>query len=351
MPELAAPDDAIVRVDATGVCGSDLHIYHGRLKIEPGFTIGHEYVGTVVEAGEGVTRVKVGDRVAGTFLTACGTCFHCIRGEYHRCMEARSFGLGGTMGSLPGTQAEYALVPHANLSLRAVPESVSDEVALFAGDVMGTGYHGVLESGLRAGETAAVLGLGPVGLCAVQVAKLQGARVIAIDSVEQRLALAQSFGAIPLHLEEQDVKAEVRRLTEKRGGVDVAIDAVGNAEVLDMAIRLTRSCGRVQCIGVYAERGEVHLGSGLVEVAHDQRRSGERHRPSRARALDADGRAARSIAARDPPHATRRRPRGVRDLRSPRGAEDRAHAMTGSWCALTRRYRCAHPPTRAERPR
>jgi 2-desacetyl-2-hydroxyethyl bacteriochlorophyllide A dehydrogenase len=260
MPELTAPDEAIVRIDATGVCGSDLHIYHGRLKIEPGFTIGHEYVGTVVEAGEGVTRVKVGDRVAGCFLTACGTCFHCMRGEYHRCLEARSFGLGSTMGSLPGTQAEYALVPHANLALRAVPESVSDEVALFAGDVMGTGYHGVLESGLRAGETAAVLGLGPVGLCAVQVAKLQGARVIAIDSVEQRLALAKSFGAIPLHLGEQDVKAEVRRLTEKRGGVDVAIDAVGNAEVLDMAIRLTRSCGRVQCIGVYAERGEVHLG-------------------------------------------------------------------------------------------
>ena len=260
MPELAGPDDAIVRVDVTGVCGSDLHIYHGRLKIEPGFTIGHEYVGTVVEAGEGVSRVKVGDRVAGTFLTACGTCFHCIRGEYHRCMESRSFGLGATMGSLPGTQAEYALVPHANLALRAVPDGVSDDVALFAGDVMGTGYHGVLESGLRAGETAAVLGLGPVGLCAVQVAKLQGARVIAIDSVEQRLALAESFGAIPLHLGEQDVKAEVRRLTENRGGVDVAIDAVGNAEVLDMAIRLTRSCGRVQCIGVYAERGDVHLG-------------------------------------------------------------------------------------------
>ena len=260
MPELVAPDDAIVRVDVTGVCGSDLHIYHGRLKIEPGFTIGHEYVGTVVEAGEGVNRVNVGDRVAGCFLTACGTCFHCMRGEYHRCMEARSFGLGGTMGSLPGTQAEYALVPHANLTLRAVPDGVSDDVALFAGDVMGTGYHGVLESGLRAGEVAAVLGLGPVGLCAVQVAKLQGARVIAIDSVEQRLALAESFGATPLHLGEQDVKAEVRRLTEKRGGVDVAIDAVGHPEVLDMAIRLTRSCGRVQCIGVYAERGEVHLG-------------------------------------------------------------------------------------------
>jgi 2-desacetyl-2-hydroxyethyl bacteriochlorophyllide A dehydrogenase len=260
MPRLLAPDDAVVHIDATGVCGSDLHIYHGRLKIEPGFTIGHEYVGTVTAAGDSVTRVQVGDRVAGCFQTACGMCFHCMRGEYHRCIESRSFGLGATMGSLPGTQAEYALVPHANLVLRRVPDEVSDDVALFAGDVMGTGYHAVLESDLRAGEVAAVLGLGPVGLCAVQVALLQGARVIAIDSVEQRLAVAESFGAIPLNLAEQDVRAEVRKLTERRGGVDVAIDAVGNPEVLDMAIRLARSCGRVQCIGVYAERGEIHLG-------------------------------------------------------------------------------------------
>jgi 2-desacetyl-2-hydroxyethyl bacteriochlorophyllide A dehydrogenase len=260
MPQLQAPDDAVVRVDATGVCGSDLHIYHGRLKIEPGFTIGHEYVGTVTAAGDSVTRVQVGDRVAGCFQTACGMCFHCMRGEYHRCIESRSFGLGATMGSLPGTQAEYALVPRANLVLRRVPDQVSDDVALFAGDVMGTGYHGVLESGLRAGEVAAVLGLGPVGLCAVQVARLQGAQVIAIDSVEQRLAVAESFGAIPLNLAEQDVRAEVRKLTERRGGVDVAIDAVGDPEVLDMAIRLARSCGRVQCLGVYAERGEIHLG-------------------------------------------------------------------------------------------
>jgi 2-desacetyl-2-hydroxyethyl bacteriochlorophyllide A dehydrogenase len=260
MPQLQAPDDAVVHIDATGVCGSDLHIYHGRLKIEPGFTIGHEYVGTVTATGDAVTRVQVGDRVAGCFQTACGMCFHCMRGEYHRCLESRSFGLGATMGSLQGTQAEYALVPRANLVLRRVPDGVSDDVALFAGDVMGTGYHGVRESGLQAGEVAAVLGLGPVGLCAVQVARLQGAQVIAIDSVEQRLAVAESFGATPLNLAEQDVRGEVRKLTERRGGVDVAIDAVGNPEVLDMAIRLTRSCGRVQCLGVYAERGEIHLG-------------------------------------------------------------------------------------------
>jgi 2-desacetyl-2-hydroxyethyl bacteriochlorophyllide A dehydrogenase len=260
MPELLAPDDVVLRIDASGVCGSDLHIYHGRLPIEAGFTIGHEYVGTVVEAGDAVTRVAVGDRVIGGFLTACGTCFHCMRGEYHRCLESRSFGLGATLGSLQGTQAEFALVPKANLTLRKVPDDLSNDVALFAGDVMATAYHGVLESEVRAGEVVVVLGLGPVGLCAVQVAKLAGARVIAIDSVPERLALAKSFGAIPVNFAEQDVKAEVRALTSDRGGADVAIDAVGNPQVLDTAIRLVRSCGRVQAIGVYAERGDVHLG-------------------------------------------------------------------------------------------
>jgi 2-desacetyl-2-hydroxyethyl bacteriochlorophyllide A dehydrogenase len=260
MPELQAPDDVVLRIDASGVCGSDLHIYHGRLPIEAGFTIGHEYVGTVVAAGDAVTRVAVGDRAIGGFLTACGVCFHCLRSEYHRCLHSRSFGLGATLGSLQGTQAEYALVPTANLTLRKLPEGLSDDVALFAGDVMATAYHGVLESELRAGEVAAVLGLGPVGLCAVQVAKLAGARVIAIDSVEERLAIAASLGATPVNLAEQDVKAEVRALTSDRGGVDVTIDAVGSPAALDSALRLTRSCGRVQCIGVYAERTEVHMG-------------------------------------------------------------------------------------------
>jgi alcohol dehydrogenase len=137
---------------------------------------------------------------------------------------------------------------------------MGDDVALFAGDVMATGYHGVAASGLRAGQVAAVLGLGPVGLCAVQAARLAGARVIAIDSVEQRLATAESFGAHPLNMAEQDVRAEVKALTEGQGGVDVTIDAVGHPDALDMAIRLTRDCGTVQCIGVYAERGELHLG-------------------------------------------------------------------------------------------
>ena len=259
-PELLDRRDAIVRVEATGVCGSDLHIYHGRVQIEPGFTIGHEYVGTVVAAGEGVSRVAEGDRVLGCFHTACGECWFCRRGLFHRCVHSRTFGHGATLGSLQGTQAEMALVPNADLVLRKVPEGMSSEVALFAGDVMGTGFHAVAASEMRPGDVVAVLGLGPVGLCAVQAAKASGAaRVLAIDTVPERLELAAAFGAEALHLTEQDPKAAVAAATEGRG-VDVAIDAVGDPRALESAIRLTRPCGSVQCIGVYAERAEIHMG-------------------------------------------------------------------------------------------
>ena len=259
-PELVDPQDAVVRIEATGVCGSDLHIYHGRVQVEPGFTIGHEYVGTVLAVGGGVTRVSVGDRVLGCFQTACGTCYFCRRGDYHRCLHSRTFGHGATLGSLQGTQAEMALVPQADLVLRRVPEGMSAEVALFAGDVMGTGFHAVDASGLRPGDVAAVLGLGPVGLCAVQAARACGAsKVFAIDAVPERLEVARSFGAEPLHLTEDDVRGAVRAATEDRG-VDVCIDAVGDPKVLESAIRLTRACGAIQCVGVYAERAEVHMG-------------------------------------------------------------------------------------------
>jgi alcohol dehydrogenase len=259
-PELIDPDDAVVRIEATGVCGSDLHIYHGRVPIEAGFTIGHEYVGTVVAAGDAVTRVAVGDRVLGCFHTACGACFFCRRGDFHRCLYSRTFGHGATLGSLQGTQAEMALVPHANLVLRRVPEGMSSDVALFAGDVMGTGFHAVVESGMQPGDVVAVLGLGPVGLCAAQAAKACGAaKVFAVDSVPERLAVAASYGAEPVHLGEQDARAMIRAATEERGA-DVCIDAVGDPKVLESAIRLTRACGNIQCIGVYAERVEVHMG-------------------------------------------------------------------------------------------
>ena len=259
-PELGERDDAIVAVEATGVCGSDLHIYHGRVAMEQGFTLGHEFVGTVVAAGDGVTQVAEGDRVLGCFCSACGNCFFCRRGDFHKCDEGRVFGHGKTLGSLQGAQAERVLVPHANLTLRRVPEGMSDDVALFAGDVMGTGWHAVDQAGIRPGDSAAVLGLGPVGLCAVQAAKAAGAaKVIAIDTVAARLALAESFGAQPVHLTDDDPRAAVKAATEGRG-VDAAVDAVGHPDALELACRVTRKAGTVVAIGVYAERVQVHMG-------------------------------------------------------------------------------------------
>jgi 2-desacetyl-2-hydroxyethyl bacteriochlorophyllide A dehydrogenase len=259
-PEPLAPDDAVVRVEASGICGSDLHIYHGRVPVEPGFTIGHEFVGTVLAAGPDVERVAEGDRVLGCFHTACATCRGCLRGDYHRCENGRTFGHGSHLGDLQGAQAEQLLVPRANLTLRRVPEGMSDEVALFAGDVMGTGYHAIAHAGMRAGDTVAVLGLGPVGLCAAQAALAAGAtRVFAVDSVPQRLEMAARFGATPLHLEETDPKREVRAATDGLG-VDVVVDAVGDPGPLAMAVSLARDAGTVSGIGAYAGKGEVPIG-------------------------------------------------------------------------------------------
>jgi alcohol dehydrogenase len=259
-PAIAAADDAVIRVEASGICGSDLHIYHGRVPVEPGFTIGHEFVGTVLAAGSDVERVAVGDRVLGCFHTACATCAACLRSDYHRCEQGRTFGHGSKLGDLQGAQAEQLLVPRANLTLRRVPAGMSDEVALFAGDVMGTGYHAVAHAGTKAGDTVAVLGLGPVGLCAVQAALAAGAaQVFAIDSVEDRLAMAKRFGAVPLHLDEDEPKRAVRSATEGRG-VDVVVDAVGDPGPLAMAVSLCRDAGTVSGIGAYAGLGEVPLG-------------------------------------------------------------------------------------------
>jgi 2-desacetyl-2-hydroxyethyl bacteriochlorophyllide A dehydrogenase len=259
-PELLERDDAVVRVEATGVCGSDLHIYHGRVVIEPGFTLGHEFVGTVIAAGDAVTDVAEGDRVLGCYCSACGNCFFCRRGDFHKCDDGRVFGHGKTLGSLQGAQAERVLVPHANLTLRRVPVGMTDDAALFAGDVMGTGWHAVDQAGIRPGDSAAVLGLGPVGLCAVQAARAAGAaKVIAIDTVEERLGIARDFGAEPVHLTEDDPRAAVKAATGGRG-VDAAIDAVGHQDALELAARVTRKAGTVAAIGVYAERIPVHMG-------------------------------------------------------------------------------------------
>jgi threonine dehydrogenase-like Zn-dependent dehydrogenase len=259
-PELTGPGDAIVRVEASGVCGSDLHIYHGRVKIEPGFVLGHELVGTVEQIGDDVSRVSIGDRVLSCFHTACGSCFYCLAGAYQHCTGRRVFGHGAAMGNLPGAQAERVLVPNADMTLRQLPAGVSDELGLFAGDVMGTGYHAIAAGNVLPGDAVAVLGLGPVGLCAVQAARAAGAAaVFAVDSVSDRLAMAESFGATPLHLTEQDVAPTIMAATAGRGA-DVVVEAVGDARALGLALGLVRPAGSVSVVGVHAERAEVHMG-------------------------------------------------------------------------------------------
>ena len=259
-PEPAAPGDAVVRVTAAGVCGSDLHILHGRHPVEAGFTIGHEFTGEVVAVSDDVTRVQPGDRVTGSFVTACGECFFCRRGDFHHCVEQRIFGHGKISGDLQGAQAEQVLVPNADMTLRPVPEGLADDVALFAGDVMNTGVFAVRSAGVQPGESVVILGMGPVGLCAVQAARYAGAEtVLAVDGVEERLDMAREFGAVPVHLTEQDPRAEIKAHTEGRGA-DVGIEAVGTPEALDTAIRLTRRAGRLAVIGVHGKPCEVHMG-------------------------------------------------------------------------------------------
>lgn len=270
-PEIGAPDEALVKVRVSGICGSDLHIYHGAVGVEEGATIGHEYVAEVLEVGEGVSEVAPGDRVVGGFQTACGACWLCHRGLFHKCDRSRTFGHGKLLGSLNGTQAELAVVPHADVTLRKVPDSIPDELALFAGDALATGYHAA--TSVVPGQTVVVLGLGPVGLCAVQCALVAGAaQVIAVDSVADRLALAESFGAVPVHLTEQAPRDEVKRLTSGRGA-ELVVEAVGSPPALDLALRLAAKCGTVNVLGVHAAAAEVNLGlawirSLNVELGH-----------------------------------------------------------------------------------
>ena len=259
-PRLQAGGDAVVRVEASGVCGSDLHIFHGRHPVEPGFTIGHEFVGEVIDAGDSVSGVAVGDRVIGCFFAACGDCWFCQRRLFHLCDSLRIFGHGEISGGLQGAQAEQVLVPSADMVLRRAPADLSADAALFAGDVMNTGFDGIRAAGVGVGDTVAILGMGPVGLCAVQAARQAGAaQVLAVDQVAERLEMARSFGAEPIHLTEQDPRAEAKRTTEGRG-VDVTVEAVGHPDALDLAVRLTRKAGTVSTIGVHGKRCEVHMG-------------------------------------------------------------------------------------------
>ena len=236
VPKLQEATDAIIRVTLTTICSSDIHIKHGAVpRAVPGTILGHEFVGVVEETGEAVRRFRKGDRVAVNVETFCGECFFCKRGYVNNCTDPHG---GWAMGCrIDGGQAEYVRVPFADNGLTAIPDEVSDEAALFTGDLLSTGYWGASLAEIRPGDTAAVIGAGPTGLCCMMCARLyQPSRIIAIDVDDSRLELArkQNLADVTLNPLRDDVEKEVRRLTEGRGAAAV-LEAAGGRDTFQMA--------------------------------------------------------------------------------------------------------------------
>ncbi len=253
-PEMEEPNDVLLRIDKAAICGTDLHPYHGRLEIEEGFVLGHEYLGTIEDKGAGVTQFDEGDRVVGSFFVSCGKCWFCRRGIFMKCIAIRVFGLGMAFGDLSGAQSEYIRVPEADLTLRKIPETkLDDEDFLFVGDILTTGYDAVRKAGMQPGDVVAVVGCGPVGLCTLMAARALGAgRVVGIDLVPERLKIAEQLGAIPVNPKENDPEDVVRDMTEWRGA-DVVVDAVGHESALASTFSLVRQGGTISLPGMYVE--------------------------------------------------------------------------------------------------
>ena len=258
-PTLQDDTDAIVRVDAVTICGTDLHILKGDVPaVTDGRILGHEAVGTVEEAGSAVKTVKVGDKVLVSCITACGTCRFCREGSYGQCIGGGGWILGHT---IDGTQAEYVRVPFADTSTHRAPAGVSDEELLMLADILPTGYEvGVLNGAVRPGDVVAVVGAGPIGLSAILGARLLSpAHVVAIDLADSRLEAAKQFGAdVTVNNGREDAMAVVAGLTEGLGA-DVAMEAVGVPATFELAAQLIRPGGRVANIGVHGEPVALHL--------------------------------------------------------------------------------------------
>lgn len=252
-PSIQDPTDAIVKVDTTTICGTDLHILKGDVPaVTDGRILGHEAVGTVTEVGSEVEGLSVGDRVIVPAITNCGRCSYCQGDMPSHCQSVG--GIGWIFGHLiNGVQAEYARVPFAATSVAKVPEGMSDEQVLFLSDILPTGYEiGVLYGGVDEGDTVAVIGAGPVGLAAIMTAGMEGAtRVIAVDGDESRLQVAREFGATDTIAAGPNNAEELRAFSDDGLGVDVAIEAVGIPATLETALAAVRPGGTVANVGVH----------------------------------------------------------------------------------------------------
>jgi len=284
-PILEEPDDLILRVTATAICGSDLHLYRGKIPaVEDGDIFGHEFMGVVEEVGTGVTAVQPGDRVVIPFVIACGSCFFCQQDLFAACETTNTgrgailnkklipsgaalFGYSHLYGGVPGGQAEYVRVPKANTGPFRVPGTLSDEKVLFLSDILPTAFQAVKNTEIGQGSSLAIYGAGPVGLLCAAVARMLGAeRIFMVDHHPYRLAYAQqAYGVIPINFDDDDDPADtIIRQTPGMRGVDGVVDAVGfeakgsTTETVLAALKLEGSSGKAlrQCIAA-ARRGGV----------------------------------------------------------------------------------------------
>ncbi|MDO9063387.1 MAG: zinc-dependent alcohol dehydrogenase family protein [Microbacterium sp.] len=257
-PEIQKPTDAIVKIETTTICGTDLHILKGDVPtVQPGRILGHEGVGVVTEVGGAVSEIAVGDRVIVSCISACGKCGYCLEGMYSHCLaDEGASGIGWILGHLiDGTQAEYVRVPFAETSLHKVPEGVVPEEAAMISDILPTGHEiGIRYGAVKPGDVVAVIGAGPVGLAAMTTAALYGpSRVIAIDIDANRVEQAKRFGASDgVVSSAADWKEQVLALTDGLG-VDVAIEAVGVPATWDMSLAIVRPGGHVANVGVHGK--------------------------------------------------------------------------------------------------
>ncbi|KAI6779503.1 Zn-dependent alcohol dehydrogenase [Emericellopsis cladophorae] len=255
IPKVAHERDIVIKVQATALCGSDLHIYRGLEPTDPGPIMGHEFVGHVIEAGAGVQTVAVGDKIVCPFTVSCGQCWYCRQGDTARCVESACFG----SPNLNGGQAEYVRIPHADGTVMKAPSSVPENALILMADILPTGFYGV-KSALAMAQgadvsqsTMVIIGAGPVGCCAALSAlHFKPKHLFVVDSVDSRLDIARKLGAEPLNFQKDPagMKARVMEVTEGRGA-DMVVEVVGLSPALRTAFDLVRPFGVISSIGVH----------------------------------------------------------------------------------------------------
>lgn len=249
-PSIQGSEDVLIKVTLGAVCGSDLHIFHGHTPMNPGAVLGHEFVGVVEEAGPEVKRFKAGDRIVSSFFTSCGHCALCRKGWFNQCVDKGTFGHGEYFGGLGGGQAEYVVVPNADHTMEPIPKGMTDEQAIFVGDILATGFFGAERAEIKPGDVVAVVGAGPVGLLATMCAQLFGpARTFVIDMVDSRLEVAQELGGIPINAKQIHPVQAIENATDGVGA-DSSIECVGLLSAVDTAIHVVRGGGTISMVGV-----------------------------------------------------------------------------------------------------